>query len=64
MKLTPLQWLWFAATAAYLGVVLLDVADVIDVPVIVLLVAPALLLLVGRKIGPPMAEITRANRRG
>ena len=64
MKLNPLQWLWFAAAAACLAVVLLDVTDVIDVPTVVLLVAPAVLVLVGRKIGPSMAEITRANRRG
>ena len=64
MKLNSAQWAWMFATFAFVAIVFLDVADVLALPNTVLILGALLLGLVGRAVGPSMAELKRANRRG
>jgi hypothetical protein len=64
VKLTSLQWAWFVAAVLFFAAVLLDVANVLNVPGKLLIVVPILLFLVSLVVGPSLRDLNRMNRRG
>jgi hypothetical protein len=64
MKLNALQRSWMIATAIFFVAVGLDVANVINVPRILLIVLPILLFLVSWVAGPSLKDVSKADRRG
>ncbi|HEX8513633.1 MAG TPA: hypothetical protein VF688_11080 [Allosphingosinicella sp.] len=63
MKLNRIQWLWMIAAAALMLSLILDLADVLDVPTFYILVGNMLLLVSGWWVIPSMREIDKAQRR-
>lgn len=63
MKLSSVQWLWLVAVALYAASLLLDVANVLNVPVIYMLLGSTLLLISGWLVMPSMKEMRKAQRR-
>ena len=64
MKLNAVQWAWIVATVMYFAVVTLDIADVLVIPNTFLILSGLLLGLGSRAVGPSMADIKKAHRRG
>jgi purine-cytosine permease-like protein len=64
VKLTPMQWAWFAASILFFGAVLLDVAGVLNVPGAFLIIVPIVLFAVSLVVGPSLKDLKRVNRRG
>jgi hypothetical protein len=64
VRFNAVQWAWVDATFAFIVLVFLDIADVVAVPNAVLILGGLLLALVSRLVGPSVAELERANRRG
>jgi hypothetical protein len=64
VRLKPVQWAWFVAAALFFATVLLDVANVLNVPGKLLIVLPILLFLVSLVVGPSLKDLNRMNRRG
>jgi hypothetical protein len=63
MKLNAVQWLWLIAAAFYIASLLLDLANVLNVPPIYMLLGSTLLLISAWWVGPSMKEIQKAHRR-
>jgi hypothetical protein len=64
VKLSPLQWSWLIAAGLFFAAVLLDVADLIVVPNLVLIGGALSLLVISHLVGPSLKELNRMNRRG
>ena len=63
MKLNAIQLAWLLGAAAMFVAILLDIAGLLRVPSLYWLVGFGLLALVGARVMPSLAELSRANRR-
>jgi hypothetical protein len=63
MKLNLVQWLWVGAAALFVSSLLLDVANVWNVPAEYMLVGSILLLVTNILVMPSDKEIRKARRR-
>jgi hypothetical protein len=63
VKLTAIQWLWMSAVACFAASLVLDLADILDVPPIYMLLGSTLLLVSGWWVMPSITEIGKARRR-
>jgi hypothetical protein len=64
MKLNPLQWLWLVGGGVLAVILLLDVANVVEVPNALLIVLPILLLLASLIAGPSLKQLSGRKGRG
>lgn len=63
MKLNVIQWLWMSAVSLFAASLLLDLANIINVPPIYMLLVSTALLVSGWWVMPSMKEIAKAQRR-
>lgn len=63
MKLSMIQWLWMMAVVVFFATVMLDLANVMNVPPIYWLLASTSLMVIGWWVGPSMQELKKAQRR-
>ncbi len=63
MKLNTAQWLWMSAAALFMASVLLDLANVVNVPPIYWLLGSTSLTVIGWWVMPSMKELKKAQRR-
>ena len=64
MKLSPVQWLWVAGVVALFIGLLLDLAGFINPSNLLWIVGSIVLMLIGTKLMPSLAELRKVNRRG
>ena len=64
MKLNVVQWLWVSAAVLFVTGLLLDVADVWNMPPIYMMMGGALLVLTDWMVMPSLKEMDGARRRG
>ena len=63
MKLNAVQWLWMTGAVLFFAAVMLDIANVMDVPPIYLLLGSTSLTAIGWWVMPSIKEIKRAQRK-
>ena len=63
MKLNTAQWLWVTAAALLMASVLLDLADILNIPPIYWLLGGTTLLVIDWWLMNPLKEIKEAQRR-
>jgi hypothetical protein len=63
MKLSVIQWVWMGAAACFVGSLLLDVADLVNVPPIYMLLCSTSLVVAGWWVGPSVKELGKAQQR-
>lgn len=63
VRLDVLQLAWTLATAAFFTLLLLDIADLVEVPPLCILAASGLLLLIGWRVMPSVAQLEQMQRR-
>lgn len=63
MRLNTAQWLWMSAVALVMASVLLDLANVVNLPPIYWLLSCGSLTVIGWWVMPSMKELTKAQRR-
>ncbi len=64
MKLRPVQWLWLGAVVALFVGLMLDVAGIINPSNLFWIVGSILLMLIGAKLAPSLAELRKASHLG
>jgi membrane protein implicated in regulation of membrane protease activity len=63
MKLNALQWAWMSAAAIFVASLLLDLANIVNVPPIYMLLCSTLLVVVGWRVMPSIKELEQPQRR-
>ena len=63
MRLNLLQLAWLLAIVALFTFILLDLADVLEVPSLYLLTASGLLLLIGWRVAPSLRQLEQIGRK-
>ena len=64
MKLNIAQWIWMLSAVGFIAIVLLVVAEVIQLPGVILLAAGLLIMFFGRSLRPSMDKFKKTNRDG
>lgn len=63
VRLNVLQLAWMLASAAFFTFLLLDIAGLVEVPPLCILAASGLLLLIGWRVMPSVAQLEQMQRR-